>query len=48
MNGGIKFTKGDENYDSNDPDALVGTYWYDPIAFGKECHKINTSKQQLL
>ena len=44
-NGGIKFTQGDENYDPNDPNALVGTYWYDPITFGKECLKINTSKQ---
>lgn len=45
INGGINFTKGDENYDPNDPNALVGTYWYDPIAFGKESRKINTSEQ---
>jgi hypothetical protein len=44
INGGINFTRGDENYDPSDPNALVGTYWYDPIAFGKEC-KINTSEQ---
>jgi len=44
MNGGIKFTKGDETYDPNDPQAMVGTYWYDPIAFGKECLKLNTQK----
>ena len=37
INGDINFTQGGENYDSNDPNALVGTYWYDPIAFGKYC-----------
>jgi hypothetical protein len=30
---GIDFTQGDENYDPNDINAMVGTYWYDPIAF---------------
>ena len=45
INGGINFTKGVETYDPNDANALVGTYWYDPIAFGKECLKINTSNQ---
>jgi hypothetical protein len=44
MNGGIKFTKGDETYDPDDPQAMVGTYWYDPIAFGNECLKINSQK----
>jgi 5-methylcytosine-specific restriction endonuclease McrA len=37
INGGIKFTSGDEKYDPNDPNALIGTYWYDPIQFGKDC-----------
>jgi len=37
INGGIKFTSGDENYNPNDPNALIGTYWYDPIQFGKDC-----------
>lgn len=37
INGGIKFTSSDENYDPNDPNALIGTYWYDPIQFGKDC-----------
>jgi len=45
MNGGIEFTYGDETFDPKDPQAMVGTYWYDPIAFGKECLKINTSDQ---
>jgi hypothetical protein len=30
---GIDFISGDETYDKNDPNALVGTYWYDPVAF---------------
>ncbi len=32
---GIDFIEGDETYDPTDPNALVGTYWYDPIAFIK-------------
>ena len=40
LNGGISFTEGSESYDTNDPNALVGTYWYDPIKFGRDCHKI--------
>lgn len=39
-NGGILYTTGDESYDPNDPNALVGTYWYDPIEFGKQCIEI--------
>lgn len=42
MNGGIEFTYGDETFDPKDPQAMVGTFWYDPIAFGKECFKINS------
>jgi hypothetical protein len=30
---GIDFTYGDETLDTSNPDALVGTYWYDPVAF---------------
>ena len=30
---GIDFTQGDENYDPNDINAMVGTYWYDPVYF---------------
>lgn len=44
MNGGIDFTYGGETFDPKDPQAMVGTYWYDPIAFGKECLKINSSR----
>jgi len=30
---GIDFTRGDETYDPQDPNAMIGTYWYDPVAF---------------
>ncbi len=30
---GIDFILGNEEYDENDINAMVGTYWYDPIAF---------------
>lgn len=29
----IDFIKGDETYDENDVNAMVGSYWYDPIEF---------------
>ena len=39
---GISFTQGDESLDRNDIHAMVGTYWYDPVAFIKECiHRIS-------
>jgi len=30
---GIDFIEGDEDYDPKDINAMVGTYWYDPIKF---------------
>jgi hypothetical protein len=30
---GIDFIGGDETFDSDDVDAMKGTYWYDPVAF---------------
>ena len=30
---GIDFVVGDETYDPNDINAMVGTYWYDPVYF---------------
>ena len=30
---GIDFIEGDETLDINNPNAMVGTYWYDPIKF---------------
>lgn len=30
---GIDFIQGDETYDPADPNAMVGTYWYDPVVF---------------
>jgi hypothetical protein len=29
----VDFIEGDETYDKNDKNAMVGTYWYDPIRF---------------
>jgi hypothetical protein len=37
---GIDFTVGDETFDINDINAMVGTYWNDPIDFNKKI--INT------
>ena len=37
---GVDFTRGGEQYDPNDPDAMVGTYWYDPIQFHKDVLRI--------
>lgn len=28
---GFDFTEGDESFDPKDPDALKGSYWYDPV-----------------
>ena len=30
---GVDFIYGDDTFDKNDVNAMVGTYWYDPIAF---------------
>jgi hypothetical protein len=35
-NHSIDFVEGDEKYDPNDLDAMVGTYWYDPVEFMKK------------
>jgi 5-methylcytosine-specific restriction endonuclease McrA len=35
---GIDFIEGDMRVDINNPNALRGTYWYDPIAFTKYIH----------
>jgi hypothetical protein len=32
---GIDFISGDESFDPNDVNAMVGTYWYDPVEFVK-------------
>jgi hypothetical protein len=39
---GIDFTVGDETLDINDINAMVGTYWYDPIDFNKKIIEILT------
>jgi 5-methylcytosine-specific restriction endonuclease McrA len=38
----MSFTQGDENYDINDPNWGLGTYWDDPCDFVKKC--INLQK----
>lgn len=38
-NCGIDFIEGDENYDPEDPKAMVGTYWYDPVRFMDQLSK---------
>jgi hypothetical protein len=35
-NHSIDFIEGDEKYDPKDIDAMVGTYWYDPVEFMKK------------
>jgi hypothetical protein len=37
---GIDFIKGDETFNPNDINAMVGTYWYDPIEFRKKALEI--------
>ena len=39
---GIDFIKGDDTLDLSNPDAMIGTYWYDPLEFMKY---INTKKK---
>jgi hypothetical protein len=31
----VDYVQGDETYDETQVDALVGTYWYDPVEFMK-------------
>ena len=33
---GIDFVEGDEHFDENDVNAMVGTYWYDPVEFNRK------------
>ena len=33
---GIDFIQGNETFDLEDPHAMVGTYWYDPVEFMKQ------------
>lgn len=40
----IDFISGDETFDTNDPNAMVGTYWYDPVAFMKHIKQTIMSK----
>ena len=33
---GVDFVEGDETFDESDVNAMVGTYWYDPVEFMKK------------
>jgi len=33
---GFDYVGGDTSYDINDPNTMVGTYWYDPVAFMRD------------
>ena len=37
---GVDFIEGDETFDPVDPNAMVGTYWYDPVLFLKRAVEI--------
>ena len=37
---GVDFTHGDESFNPEDVDAMVGTYWHDPIDFMRKIKKI--------
>ena len=39
----IDYLYGNESYDPNDPNALVGTLWYDFVFFNKKAHSISLS-----
>lgn len=39
---GVDFVAGDETFDLSDVDAMVGTYWYDPVEFIKIICNTNT------
>ncbi len=45
---GVDYVEGDASYDSNDPNAMVGTYWYDPVEFHKKMHQHTSIQLQLL
>ena len=40
----MDFIEGDETFDPKDPNAMVGTYWYDPVLFLKRAYEINSNK----
>ncbi len=47
-NSGVAFIKGDDTYDPNDINTMVGTYWYDPIKFNEEIQKRYVEKLEAL
>jgi 5-methylcytosine-specific restriction endonuclease McrA len=43
---GIDFLEGGETFDPADPKAMVGTYWYDPVAFLAEVKRSLSSSDK--
>ena len=41
---GIDFVKGDKSINFKDPDAMVGTYWYDPVEFNRQVYNIISTR----
>lgn len=41
---GIDFVKGNASIDFKDPDAMVGTYWYDPVEFNRQVYNIISTR----
>jgi hypothetical protein len=37
---GVDFILGDESYDPEDPNATMGSYWHDPVAFMAVVHEL--------
>jgi hypothetical protein len=37
---GVDFILGDESYDPEDPNATMGSYWHDPVAFLAVVHEL--------
>ncbi len=45
---GIDFIQGDESFDKNDINAMVGTYWYDPVYFMKQLKQKMLFSQEII
>lgn len=43
----IKYISGDEKYEENDFNTMIGTYWYDPVEFLESAIKIKFKKLSL-
>ena len=41
----VDFVEGDETFDETNINAMVGTYWYDPIQFALDCKQSRITQQ---